>query len=91
MRCDQCQFYSHKHSECREQSPSTRQGMPDGGFPRIPADSWCGRFRPDGTLKAYRDEIEMYRRPEYVEQYGAEVSARQCERGINAIAERKSR
>ena len=91
MRCDNCQFYSHKHGECREQSPVKLLNVEAGKFPRTERDSWCGRFRQDGTLKTYRDEISIYRHPSYVEKFGVEVSDRQCERGIAAIAERKSR
>lgn len=91
MRCDQCYFYSHKFSECRERSPVKLKDVEGGKFPIVSADEWCGRFRQDNTLKEYQAEIDMYRQPEYVAKYGVDMSDRQCERGIKAIAERRSR
>jgi hypothetical protein len=55
------------------------------------ADQWCGRFQTDRVIKDFGAEIDTYRSASYVQQFGIEVSDRQCEHGVAAIAERKSR
>jgi hypothetical protein len=43
------------------------------------------------AIKDFGAEIDTYRSASYVQQFGIEVSDRQCEHGVAAIAERKSR
>ena len=70
MRCDQCQFYSHKYSECRERSPVKLLNVDVGKFPKVSADEWCGRWRRDEELHHSKDMIDTAQKAYYIAIHG---------------------